>query len=63
MSVSVEEVSRMRLLVSRVDAMRSEGFDEDEIASVLTFVHGRLVEPVSIGAHSYTPLDECVVTA
>lgn len=62
MRASAKEGARLgRAAVSRVAAMRNEGFGEDEIASVLTFVRGHLVEPVSIGAHSYTPLDECVV--
>lgn len=41
-----------------VTRMENEGFSPDEIASVLTFVTRRHVEPRVLGADSYTPMDE-----
>lgn len=48
---------QLKLAVSRTDLMRAEGFGEDEIASVLTFVRGELAEPESLGADAMTPMD------
>lgn len=41
---------QLKLAVSRIDVMRGEGFSEDEIASVLTFVRGELVEAPCLGS-------------
>jgi hypothetical protein len=49
---------QLKLAVSRIDLMRDEGFGEDEIASLLTFTTGRLVEPTSLGGEAYQPGDE-----